>query len=863
VGDVSWLKNHNPSTSIFAWNYDDDFFAGYDHGRQAGTMSIADHNVIPGKKFFTWGKGPGRTWDNTLTDNDGPYIELMVGAYSDNQPDYSWLEPYEGRSFSMNWYPFRSIGGVKRANLDAAVNLDVKDGVAKVGFCTTSARRAARVTVKAGARTLLEETVAIDPAKPYRKDVTVPAGIDPHDVVATLSDGGKELVSYSPIRLQPEPAPKPVTPPAAPSEIKSSEELYLIGLRARQFYDPSINPEPYWEEALRRDPLDSRVNTALGISRLKQARYDEAEKLFRRAIERITDRYTSPKDGEPLYYLGVTLKAQGKLDEAYTYFYKAAWNQGWKAAGYYGLAEIASLRGNMNAALDFANQSIDSNALNIRAQNLKAAMLRHLGRPKEAMDVLNSAAHRLDPLDVRSMAERWLASKSAADAKTLRTTMYQHPATAQEVAAEYLNAGLWKDGSSALLQMTENAVDPSKVNPLAYYYLAYFAGKLDQRDKAAAFRKQAKALSPEYVFPFQREAIDVLAQAAQADAADARARYYLGNLLFDWQPERAVKLWQESASIDPAFAMVHRNLATAYAHQKPAPDMKNAVAELERAVACERKYPLHFAELDELYEQAAVPVEKRYPLFEKNASIVAMRDDALNRSIALMVAMGKYDDAIRSMSGKKFALAEGANLNVSEHWTEAHLLRGRTRLSTGQFKLALQDFETAITIPSNLPASYSGGTRTNSEAAYWTGIAYEGLGDKLKAAEFWTKGAAAPPTGGGRRGGGMPPFGFMGSGAQTYYQAMCSLKLGQSDKAKGMFQELVSSGQRAMEQQPPSFGGRGRTVSPRARTAMAHYTIGLGYLGLNDVGKAKAEFAKSVELSPDLLGARTALANLK
>ena len=120
---------------MFAWNYTDDFMAGYDHGKNAGIMSIADHNVVPGKKFWTWGNGPsGLAEDHYLTDNDGPYIELMVGAYSDNQPDYSWLEPGETRQWNQYWYPFRDIDGVKNANLDAAVNLDVKDNTATVGF---------------------------------------------------------------------------------------------------------------------------------------------------------------------------------------------------------------------------------------------------------------------------------------------------------------------------------------------------------------------------------------------------------------------------------------------------------------------------------------------------------------------------------------------------------------------------------------------------------------------------------------------------------------------------------------------------------------------------------------------------------
>src|SRR5258708_24844937 len=120
--DVSWYSNHFSANSMFAWNYQDDFFAGYDHGKEAGTMSLADHHVVPGKKFWTWGSGPrGRMWDRILTDSDGPYIELMTGAYSDNQPDYSWLQPYETKVVTLHWYPFREIGGGKNANPPAAV----------------------------------------------------------------------------------------------------------------------------------------------------------------------------------------------------------------------------------------------------------------------------------------------------------------------------------------------------------------------------------------------------------------------------------------------------------------------------------------------------------------------------------------------------------------------------------------------------------------------------------------------------------------------------------------------------------------------------------------------------------------------
>ena len=70
--------------SFFAWKFDDDFFGGYDHGKDAGTICVEDHNVSPGAKFFAWGNGPeGRLWDKIL-DSQGDYRELMAGNFSDN-----------------------------------------------------------------------------------------------------------------------------------------------------------------------------------------------------------------------------------------------------------------------------------------------------------------------------------------------------------------------------------------------------------------------------------------------------------------------------------------------------------------------------------------------------------------------------------------------------------------------------------------------------------------------------------------------------------------------------------------------------------------------------------------------------------
>jgi tetratricopeptide (TPR) repeat protein len=854
--DISWYKNHITSNSIFAWNYEDDFFAGYDHGKKAGIMSVADHHMVPGKKLWTWGNGAaGRQWDHILTDNDGPYIELMVGAYSDNQPDYSWLQPNEAKVFSMYWYPFREIGGVKKANLDAGVNLDVADGTAKVGFYTTAVHPAAVIVLKAGDKVLLRETTAIGPAKPFTKQVAVPAGTDEHALRASISVNGKELVAYSPIRVNPAPMPKSVTPPAPPDQIKTTEELLLAGQRIEQFHNPGLGPLAYWQEALKRDPGDTRVNTAMGIWSFRRARFAEAERYFRTALARLTDKYTTPKDAEATYYLGLTLKAQGKRDEAFETLYKSTWNMAWRGAGYLEAAEIASARGDLAEAVNLVDRALEANALNIRALTLKSALLRHQDKPAEARRVLASAFRNVDPLDAGVMAEQWLTTRLPADARTFTSVMNTFPATASEAAAAYANAGLWKDGAAVLDQAVAAAPDKSKISPMNYYYLAYFATKLGDRAKASEYAALAGKLPPDYVFPFQYEAIDVLRAAIDVNPRDARAPYYLGNLLYDWQPAEAARYWERSAALDPSFAIVHRNLAVAYQHDgSPA---AKAIAALEKAVSLDRKYPLHFTELDDLYDAAAAPPEKRLALLEKNHDIVVKRDDSLAREIALKVVMGHYDEAIQALTARRFAVWEGANLNVADDWATAHLLRGRDRVARNQFQEALTDFQAASAIPDNLPTS-RGGADHGVEAAYWIGVAYEGMGDSANARASWTKAAAPQETGagrGGRMGGPLNP-------ARAYYRALALGKLGRESEKRTVLEELIRSAEQSLA--IPEMGALGNARQNRqARTVAAHYARGLAQAGLGDSVKARTELGAALALNPAHVGARSALAGLK
>jgi len=856
--DVSWYKNNKSSNSWFAVNYEDDFVAGYDHGKNAGILNIADHHIVAGKKFFTW--GVGNMWDKILTDDDGPYLEIMVGAYSDNQPDYSWLQPNEERSFVMSLFPFRGIDGVKNANLDAAVNFDVKDGKVDYGFYTTKAYPDATVTLKAGDKILSEDHVSINPGKPYSKQVAIPAGQDEHQLRASISAGGRELVAYSPIVLQPMPKPISYVEPKEPGQIKNDEELFLAGQRIDQFHNPTLDADPYWEEALRRDSANIEANTGMGRLCLRNAKYALAEKYFNRAINRLTAQYTTPKDVEPIYYLGVALKAQGRLDEAYTAFYKATWKQEWKAPAYYALAEIASLQGNYSVALDHVNLALDANAYNVRAYVLKSALLRHFNRNDEAQNLVAFAKEKCDPLDAQLMAEQWLVSKDVNAAKTLFSTLSDHSINAEEIAAGYCNSGLWNDGVSVLSELTVQTKDKTKISPLVYYYLGYFAEKLSDTPKAMEYRKQASLQPLDYVFPFQQEVIAVLRSAINANSSDARAPYYLGNLLYDWQPEEAIALWERSSGLDPSAPITWRNLAIAYSHQTAEGSKSKAIACLEKAISVSNPYPTHFAELDQLYKSEGIPVEKRLALLEKNQKTVMKKDDALGSMIDLKIFAGKTDEAISLLKSRTFSIWEGGSaFNTGQAWADAHLIRGLNYMKKKHYQEALNDFQTALTPPENLRAE--GPNSRLTQIRYWVGCAYDALNQKENAIQAWKEVVASDTVK-------NQPWRTRGIGnrqTRRYFATMAQQKLDPKADVRNTFIELSDKNKNMIAKDSSDKDFQfisAKRLPSRENQAMPHYLAGLGYLGLGDKTKAKEEFKAALQISPDFLSAKIELGNL-
>ncbi len=824
--DLSWWRNHPSPISFFAWNFADDFLAGYDHGKRAGLVHVADHHRVPGKKFWVWGTGPrGRIWDKILTDTDGPYLELMTGAYSDNQPDYSWLQPFEAKVFRQCWYPLREIGAVKQANLAAAVNLEVQDGRIRVAFNTTSRHEGAAARVRMGQEVLLEEKIRIGPDRPYLKEIPMPAGAKEADLRVELRDAaGKELVAYTPVLKRGAAMPEAVKPPPPPGDIRTVEELYLAGVRLEQFHSPALDPMPYYEEALKRDPGHSGTNTALGIRLCKQGRFREAEKRLRLALDRVTRNFTRPRDGEAWYYLGLVLKLQGKNHAAAEALGKAAWSHAFQAAANHLLAEIDCTRGDFPAAVVHVHRSLAANAWNTPALNLKAAILRRLGRIEES-ETVAAEVLALDPLNLHGGVEYHL-----------------------ERAVSYGNAGLWPEAIQVLSRLVTG---DDKKHPMLHYYLGYFHERDGNPDKAAGCYRLAKTLPPAYCFPYRLESVAVLEAAIRADPADPRAPYYLGNLLFERQPREAVKWWERARSLKDDFATVHRNLGLAYARVEN--DVNKAVASLEKAVACDSRDPRLHYELDVLLEAAGAPPAKRLARLQEHREVITGHNDTFSRMIRLLTHVRFYGEAITFLDNNHFRKWEGVG-NIHETWVDAHLLRGLERLEAGQTRKAVWDFEEALQYPENLEVARPHHGGRECQVHYFLACALRASGRADRAKAFFDKAAAARPRG--------------EASTLHYYRARALQETGRGDEARRIFTGLIRVAEKRLAMQEAGgaadyFAKFGRRRSVKSRKARIRHLMGLGYLGLGEKAKAHAEFKKALALDVNHLWAKAYLAGVK
>ena len=766
ANDLSWYANIPVPTSYMAMGSREDFHGGYDHRAKAGLVLVADHHIAPGKKQWTWGNHNfGYAWDRNLTDYDGPYIELMSGVYTDNQPDFSFLAPGETRTFSQYWYPIREIGPAQKANADAALSLNVSDRLVRVGVCVTQAFPGARVRLDAHGRQLAEWQRDLRPGTAMTETAELGGDIGEAGLTATvIAADGREILRYTPAPAAPQLVPEAATAPLPPEQISSSDELYVTGLHLEQYRHATRHPDAYWREALNRDPEDSRCNNAMGLWHLRRGEFEEAEVCFRKAIQRLTMRNSNPYDGEVYYNLGLTLRHLSRDEEAYGAFYKGAWNLAWQAAAYLALAELDIKRNQWQEALGHLRESLRTNTDHLNARNLLVLVLRKLGSQTEA-DHLLSETRKLDPIDFWA---RHLASGAVPlDNQAIL-----------DLALDYSRSGLYREAlgvlDSANLKVTDGAA------PIILYGKGYCRRMLGEISAANLACSEAAEAVPDYCFPCRLEELTILQSAIRANPRDARALYYLGNSLYDRRRHKeAIQAWERAAELDPNFSVVWRNLGIAYFNVLGSEE--RARAAFDKAMRIDPADARVFYEREQLWKRTGATPEKRLEEFERHSGLVALRDDLSIELATLYNQTGQHERALALLRGRKFQPWEGGEgLALGQH-VRTHLALGRKELFAGNTSEARRLFEVALACPENLGEA-THPLANQSDIFYWMGMASDAAGERNEARRWWERAAMQ------RRD--FQEMSVRTFSEMTYYNALALRRLGRRAEAEKLLHEL-------------------------------------------------------------------------
>ncbi len=56
----------------------------------------------------------------------------MTGMFTDNQPDFTFLKPYEEKTFVQYFMPYKNVGAVKNASTEVVMNLELDNDTANI-----------------------------------------------------------------------------------------------------------------------------------------------------------------------------------------------------------------------------------------------------------------------------------------------------------------------------------------------------------------------------------------------------------------------------------------------------------------------------------------------------------------------------------------------------------------------------------------------------------------------------------------------------------------------------------------------------------------------------------------------------------
>lgn len=747
--DLSWTKNYEDASSIFAVDCAYDFFGAYDVDLDRGIVQLADHNEHPGKKAWTWGQGEyGRVSMKNLGDKNPEYIEVQSGPLQ-TQSDYGLLSPGASVSWKECWYPIHGLGsGFEFATDKVAVQTMHNGGKIAISVISTEVIKEARCLVKVGDK---EIGILVKDLSPLSQ-VSFQLNKNGNDTVTVLlqTAGGAELAKFrSPLPL---PAVIPIEPPVYANkadDLLSAGENYLKAQKFDRALD-RIRARKYYQAALMADSLHPASLRDLAILDFESGLYNVAKANLEKALKQIPN-----DDGLAWYFLGLCRLNENNTDGAMKCGFKASRCQGTEARGFDLVGRCMMTQKRFPEAGEYFLKACLANQNDPLLYHHYMIALYASGKKEKSVELALQRVEKY-PTELTPRFLLVVANKDAdRNVKEIRKFVGEDDFEIMEASLDFSRLGLGKEAIRILEAGCVDPVSPASRNHLVLYHLANLYHLTGNEQTAGDYLKKASGGYQDFINASLPETEATLQFAMKMNPADAVASYQLGNLYANFgRLQEAEKYWRIAVDSNASMSIPWRNLGLYYWVVKN--DHKESEICFSNAI---KARPLD----QTLYRDLAKMLVDDNRRKEAITLIEGMKYSGVRRSdVTIDLAQyylddGRYDNCIEVLVTMPYSVNwEGSSLNW-DVFNRANVKKGIALYEKGSYSSALKAFEKGLTFPENLGVGRSSRTE-EAETWFWIGKALLAIGHGKEAQNAWKAGSSTS----------------LGSETQNHYIKLCA-----------------------------------------------------------------------------------------
>jgi tetratricopeptide (TPR) repeat protein len=261
-------------------------------------------------------------------------------------------------------------------------------------------------------------------------------------------------------------------------------------------------------------------------------------------------------------------------------------------------------------------------------------------------------------------------------------------------------------------------------------------------------------------------------------------------------------------------------------------------------------------ELDYLYKRTNKKPADRLSFLKQHEQLVNSRDDLFIEFVTLHNLLGLHKEAAELLAGRNFHPWEGGEGKASGQHVTTYVELAKKAIADKKYKEAIQLLKAAEQYPENLGEGKLHGAREN-DIHFWMGCACDELNEKSYATVYFELAASGDSN--------PAPAIFYNdqSPDKIAYQAFAWMRLNQHSEAEECLTNLIAYAKEHMDDEIkidyfavslPDLMIFDDDLNKRNRIHCL-YMEGLGYLGLQQVQKAKACFEKLLAFDASHQGA--------